>query len=35
MEGVTKWARDLDKGYKQMRVDLKWNTGDLWGKYQI
>ena len=33
MEGVTKCAGDLDKGFRQMRVDPKWNIGDLWGKY--
>ena len=35
MEGVTKGARALDKGFRQMRVDPKWNTGDLWDKCQI
>ena len=35
MEGVTKCARALDKGFRQMRVDPKQNTSDLWGKYQI
>ena len=33
MEGVTKCAKAMDKGFRQMRVDPKWNTGDLWGKY--
>ena len=32
MEGVTKCARALDKGFRQLRVDPKWNTDDLWGK---
>ena len=30
-----KCAKALDKGSGQMRVDPKWNTGDLWGKYEI
>ena len=33
MEGVAKCVKALDEGFRQMRVDPKWNTGDLWGKY--
>ena len=33
MEGVTKCAKALDKGFRQMRVDPRLNTGDVWGKY--
>ena len=31
MENVTKWTRDLDIGFGCMKVDPKWNQGDLWG----
>ena len=33
MEGVTRCTRDLDGGFRCMRIDPKWNIGDLWGKY--
>ena len=32
MEDVTKWARALDIGFGCMKVDPKWNQGDLWGE---
>ena len=31
MEDVTKCAKALDEGFRQTRVDPKWNTGDLRG----
>ena len=31
MEDVTKWTRALDIGFSCMKVDPKWNQGDLWG----
>ena len=33
MEGVTRCTKALDEGFKRMRIDPKWNTDDLWGKY--
>ena len=29
MEDVTKWTRALDIGFDCMKVDSKWNQGDL------
>ena len=32
MEDVTKRTRALDIRFGCMKVDLKWNQGDLWGE---